>query len=113
MQVWVMSRHGTRYPSLEMIEKLKKLNQLKSMITAESTLCPEDITAIRNWNFNLTKDDNNMLQRQGVEELKSLAIRLKRKFPQIFETPYNETKFKVCMLKYVKIIKMSVLHIST
>jgi len=36
-----------------------------------------------------------MLQKQGVEELKSLAVRLKRQFPQVFNTPYNDAKFKV------------------
>lgn len=95
MQVWMVSRHGTRYPSREKIEKLKKLNELKTKITADATLCAEDVAAIKNWSMNLTKDDHNMLQRQGIEELKSLAIRLKRQFPQIFNTPYNETKFKV------------------
>lgn len=95
MQVWLMSRHGTRNPSRNKIEELKKLNEIKTMITTESTLCAEDIVAIRNWNLNLTKDDHYTLQRQGVEELKSLAERLKRKFPQIFNTSYNATKFKV------------------
>jgi len=95
IQVWLVSRHGTRYPSREKIEKLKKLNDFKTMITAESTLCAEDVAAIENWNFNLTKSDDNMLQKQGVEELKSLAVRLKRQFPQVFNTPYNDAKFKV------------------
>ncbi|XP_015377216.1 PREDICTED: multiple inositol polyphosphate phosphatase 1-like [Diuraphis noxia] len=94
MQVWMVSRHGTRYPSRKKIEELKKLNELKTMITAESTMCPEDIVAIKNWNTNLTKEDHYMLQRQGVEELKSLAIRLKRQFPQLFNNPYSESNFK-------------------
>jgi len=95
MQVWLVSRHGTRYPSRKKIEELKKLNELKTMITAESTMCPEDIVAIKNWDTNLTKDDHYMLQRQGVEELKSLGARLKRQFPQIFNNPYTEANFKV------------------
>ncbi|KAE9536777.1 hypothetical protein AGLY_006839 [Aphis glycines] len=94
LQVWMVSRHGTRYPSKKKIEELKKLNELKTMITAESTMCPEDIVAIKNWNTNLTKDDHYMLQRQGVEELKSLAVRLKRQFPQLFNNPYTENNFK-------------------
>jgi len=96
MQVWVVSRHGTRYPSRKKIEELtKKLNELKTMITAESTMCPEDIVAIKNWNTNLTTNNHYMLQRQGVEELKSLAFRLKRQFPQIFNNPYTDANFKV------------------
>lgn len=95
MQVWLVSRHGTRYPSRNNIEQLKKLNELKTMITAESTMCAEDIAAIRNWNLNLTENDHYMLQRQGIEELKSLAVRLKRQFPQVFNTPYDDKKFKV------------------
>lgn len=65
------------------------------MITTESTMCAEDINAIKNWNINLTKDDHYMLNRQGIEEIKSLAMRLKKQFPQIFNTPYDESKFKV------------------
>jgi len=95
LQVWLVSRHGTRYPSKKKIDELKKLNELKTIITAESTMCPEDIVAIKNWNTNLTKNDHYMLQRQGVEELKSLAVRLKRQFPQIFNNPYTENNFKV------------------
>lgn len=100
MQVWLVSRHGTRYPSRKKIEELKKLNELKTMITDESTMCPEDIVAIKNWNINLTKDDHYMLQRQGVEELKSLAVRLKRQFPQIFNNPYTEDNFKVLKFNF-------------
>lgn len=95
MQVWIMSRHGTRYPSKENIEELKTLTNFKTMITAESTMCMEDIAAIKNWNLNLTKDDHYMLNRQGIEETKSLVMRLKRQFPQIFNTPYDDSKFKV------------------
>lgn len=100
MQVWMVSRHGTRYPPREKIEKLKKLNELKMLITADTTLCAEDVAAIKNWNTDLTMNQHNMLQRQGIEELKSLAIRLKRHLPQIFNTPYNETKFKVCNVRH-------------
>lgn len=94
-QVWLLSRHGTRYPSEEDIEELQKLNDLKTMITADSTLCPEDIDAIRKWTLNTTKTDHYMLHSQGVEELKSLATRLKTQFPQIFNTSYSDDKFKV------------------
>lgn len=75
--------------------QLKKLNVFKTMITTESTLCAEDIAAIRDWKFNLTKDNHLMIQKQGIEDLKSLAIRLKRQFPQVFNTPYTDVKFKV------------------
>lgn len=96
MQLWLVSRHGTRYPSYEKIEELKGLNRFKYMITADTTMCPEDVRAIRDWNpLNLTKDDHYMLQRQGIEELKSLAARLKRQLPQLFNTAYDDTKFKV------------------
>ncbi|VVC26257.1 Histidine phosphatase superfamily,Histidine phosphatase superfamily, clade-2,Histidine acid [Cinara cedri] len=94
MQLWLMSRHGTRYPSREKIEELKELDRFKAMITADTTMCQEDVEAIRNWNLNLTADNHYMLQRQGVEELKSLAARLKRRLPQLFNTEYDETKFK-------------------
>jgi multiple inositol-polyphosphate phosphatase/2,3-bisphosphoglycerate 3-phosphatase len=98
MQVWMVSRHGTRYPSQEMIENLKKLHDFKTMITTESMLCPEDIATIRNWKFNLTSSFHYMLHRQGIEELKSLALRLKRLLPQIFNSTFDKNKYKVRIL---------------
>lgn len=95
MQVWLLSRHGTRYPSRKKIESLKKLQEFKAMITSQSKLCQEDIQAIKDWSFNASSNDHYNLHRQGVEELKSLATRLKRQFPQIFNTPFNDAKFKV------------------
>ncbi|XP_050440391.1 multiple inositol polyphosphate phosphatase 1-like [Adelges cooleyi] len=95
IQVWMMSRHGTRYPSRETITEFKtKLNLLKAKITEQSPMCWDDINAIRNWNTNLTIQDHYMLQAQGIEELKTLALRLKRQFPNLFSTNYDASKFK-------------------
>lgn len=91
----MMSRHGTRHPSEEKIEELKTLNNFKTEITAESTMCPEDIAGIKNWDLNMTKNDHYLLNTQGIEEIKLLAMRLKRQFPQIFNTAYDDSKFKV------------------
>lgn len=96
MQLWLVSRHGTRYPSRKLIEKFKELNQFKDMITVDTTMCPEDVKAIRDWKpSNITEDDQYQLHTQGFEELKSLAARLKRQLPQLFNTAYDEKKFKV------------------
>ncbi|XP_050524904.1 multiple inositol polyphosphate phosphatase 1-like [Daktulosphaira vitifoliae] len=95
VQIWMMSRHGTRYPSKEMIMEFKtKLNLLKSNISSLSPMCWEDINAIRNWNVNLSSLNHYSLHDQGVKELKTLALKLKQLFPQIFNTSYKDSKFK-------------------
>lgn len=98
LQIWLLSRHGTRHPTAKVIEKISNLNMYKNQITENSTLCKKDIDAIKSWKFNLTKNDNNELNSQGVEDLSSLGFRLKNVYSDIFNESYNPTKFNVIYL---------------
>ncbi|VVC26256.1 Hypothetical protein CINCED_3A024650 [Cinara cedri] len=91
LQVWMLCRHGTRYPSKHMIKKINRLDRFKTMITDMSQ---EKLRAIYNWKSHLTLNNDCNLQSRGVEEMKSLATRLKSQLPQLFKSQYDEISFK-------------------
>lgn len=93
-----MSRHGTRHPAAKVIDKISKLTKYTSTITEKSTLCKEDIEAIKSWEFDLTKADGNMLNSRGVDDMRSLGLRLRTVYSDVFDEPYNPTTYKAIML---------------
>lgn len=95
LQLWLLSRHGTRHPTADIIEKISGLTQYKHSITEYSTLCKEDIDAIKKWDFNLTKQDASKLNSQGANDLSSLGSRLRNVYKDLFDEPYNTETFKV------------------
>lgn len=95
LQLWLLSRHGTRHPTVDVIDKISNLTYYKNQITENSTLCQEDIDAIKTWSFNLTRLDGSKLNSQGADDLSSLGSRLKHLYEQIFNETYNSDTFKV------------------
>jgi len=95
LQLWLLSRHGTRHPSADIIDKISSLTHYKHQITENSTLCKEDIDAIKEWNFSLTKQDGNKLNSQGIDDLSSLGSRLRHLYKDVFNEHYNTQTFKV------------------
>lgn len=98
MQLWLLSRHGTRHPDADIINEISSLNEFKNEITENSNLCKEDIEAIKTWIFNLTKQDGNRLNSQGVKDLSSLGLRLKSLYKDIFDQPYNPITYSVILI---------------
>lgn len=92
----MLSRHGTRHPHEDQIEKITKLIDLAKNINSENaSLCSEDIKALKKWNFSLTKNDSCILNSQGIRDLSSLGIRLKSVYKDIFDEAYNPTTYQV------------------
>lgn len=98
MQLWLLSRHGTRHPAGFVIEKMYNLLEYRHKFTNKSSLCKEDIIAIQNWTISLTKKDGYILNSQGIDDLSSLGSRLRNAFGDIFNEPYNSVSFKVIQL---------------
>lgn len=98
LQLWLLSRHGTRHPAAKIIDKLSNLTDYMNVMTENSTLCKEDIEAIKSWKFNLTKTDGNKLNMQGVHDIQSLGIRLQNVYKDIFNETYNPATFKVGLI---------------
>lgn len=95
LQLWLLSRHGTRHPAASVIGKIASLTYYKNQIIENSTLCQADLEAIKKWDFNLTEKDGNKLNSQGVDDLLSLGLKFKNLYPDIFNEPYNPETFKV------------------
>lgn len=103
-----MSRHGTRHPAANVIDQISKLSEYTNITTGNSTLCKEDIEAIKSWKFNLTETDGNKLNGQGASDLQSLGFRLRNLYNDIFNEPYNPITYKV-ILFYVYQIRAKLL----
>ncbi|XP_025191415.1 multiple inositol polyphosphate phosphatase 1-like [Melanaphis sacchari] len=95
LQLWLLSRHGTRHPSRTVIDKISNLKEYTKIITDNSSLCKEDFDAIKTWIFNLTEKDENKLNSQGVNDLLSLGLRLQSVYEDIFNQPYNPITYSV------------------
>lgn len=86
-KIWVIIRHGSRFPTGKELEKMQKLNPLKEMIMANykkpeikrnvCRLCDADYQLLKNWQWheNLTVENSNRL----AEKVYNL-IRLFTKF---------------------------------
>lgn len=58
-------------------------------------MCEGDLQALKHWswNQNLTEQYKNDLTYQGWEDMKGIAIRYKRIFPEIFDGVYDSDKY--------------------
>ncbi|CAH1736207.1 multiple inositol polyphosphate phosphatase 1-like [Aphis gossypii] len=95
LQLWMLSRHGTRHPGRDTIHKISNLNEYKNNLTNNSSLCKEDFEAIKTWVFNLTEKDEYKLNSQGINDLSSLGLRLQSLYEDIFNQPYNPMTYSV------------------
>lgn len=96
LQLWMLSRHGTRHPEEHQIDKISKLTEYAKKISIDnSSLCQEDIDMIKKWTYNLNKNDSCMLNSQGVRDLSSLGIRLKNVYKDIFNEDFNLATYNV------------------
>lgn len=87
LQLWMLSRHGTRHPSEVLIDRMNKLYAHKNTLTDKSSLCQKDQEAIKNWKLNLTIVDGYTLNNQGIIDLLSLGSRLRNSYGDIFNIP--------------------------
>ncbi|XP_015111808.1 multiple inositol polyphosphate phosphatase 1 [Diachasma alloeum] len=91
-QIWMLSRHGIRYPNADDIVKLMELRNVRDQILinheqrSDGRLCNEDLDNLRNWspNANMTTQMAKELTPQGMTESKLLAGQIRVAFPQLF-----------------------------
>lgn len=88
VQIWMLARHGTRYPRKSEILRMKDLPALRDQILrnyerrdVEKKLCEKDLANLGKWTYNLTTDLDNALTFQGHDDLLFLAKRMRSKFP--------------------------------
>ncbi|XP_031777741.1 multiple inositol polyphosphate phosphatase 1 [Nasonia vitripennis] len=107
VQMWVLTRHGTRFPGRKAITQLHTLPKLRDQITynhdtrGNGRLCNTDLENLRSWqlNPNLTDALANFLTAQGEQDMRLLARRLQSEFPEILRPDpqtisYQNYKFR-------------------
>lgn len=99
VKLWMLSRHGTRYPGKNKIEDMKMATNLRDKIVQNyeenyGDLCQKDAQNFKKWTFNLTTDLSNELTSQGQEDLRLHAARLKDSFPTLFNVPFTGKQFQ-------------------
>ena len=91
---WLVSRHGTRYPSKSGIDAI---NQILPNLTRikNSEFCEKDIQLLKNWQpQDLSLDDAKKLHAEGEKELLLMAERFQFRFPHLLRQDYHEENFK-------------------
>ncbi|CAK9834098.1 Multiple inositol polyphosphate phosphatase 1 [Anthophora retusa] len=100
MQIWMLIRHGTRYPGRNEIEDMKhKLPTLRRNIIANhrknkrGDLCAKDLERLRRWEMEsgFGKSKHKLLKEEGKNELIHLGERFKRYFPQLLQSDPADT----------------------
>ena len=98
LKLYQQSRHGTRAPTKKRIKELAQLSiRLESLLkSADDTLTGEThgsqqiLSWLRGWQSPWDiKKTNGELTREGEEELYNLGMRLRERFPQIFDEDYH------------------------
>ncbi|XP_068183081.1 multiple inositol polyphosphate phosphatase 1-like [Antennarius striatus] len=88
-------RHGTRYPTIKNIKKMRKLYDLvKSSASGGESWLQEIQTQ---WTMWYTEDMDGRLVHKGVNDLKHLAIRLSKLFPSLI----SEEKLRGGFIKFI------------
>ncbi|XP_033215557.1 multiple inositol polyphosphate phosphatase 1 isoform X2 [Belonocnema kinseyi] len=93
IQIFVISRHGTRYPGSKVIPKMKTLLNLRQQIVFNHEerkmghLCEEDLQNFKFWQLDehVREDMADFLSPQGEADLKELALRLREGFPSLLK----------------------------
>ncbi|CAL4073625.1 unnamed protein product, partial [Meganyctiphanes norvegica] len=100
-QVWLLTRHGTRYPTKNdmgrLMEYLPKLSQQIAENHQQGRGCLEedDISQLASWVAPYSARDREQLQETGYDELYEIGQHWKEMFPELFSVPYSPEKFKI------------------
>ncbi|XP_033329855.2 multiple inositol polyphosphate phosphatase 1 [Megalopta genalis] len=99
-KIWLMVRHGTRYPGKKyipsMIKMLPKLQQtiLDNYQKGETTLNDEDIILLKDWKITFTEDDIMRLADEGGNEMIDLAERYQSRFSSLMPELYSNKTYR-------------------
>ncbi|KAF4532550.1 hypothetical protein B566_EDAN010842, partial [Ephemera danica] len=99
LQIWMMFRHGTRYPSTKDIVTMNnRLPQLKDQIIGNQnngTLCGSEIEKLGERRVHFEPNDDQRLAVQGEIEMIELAKRFMDRFPTILDQRYSNESYKM------------------
>lgn len=111
-KIWMMIRHGTRFPNKKDIKLMKNdLSDVQEKIIKKfeknhSELSSDFIRRLSKWKFSVKKDQAQHLTEEGENELIDLAERMQSRFPTLFVDNYKKELFKVtlstCLVIYFR-----------
>lgn len=99
-QIWILSRHGTRYPAADDYDKFSALTSLRDQIIRnhevnhEGDLCDKDLDNLRNWSLKFTPDLGEVLTKQGEDDMRLMAQRFKNRYPSLFNEGYRQDLYE-------------------
>uniref|UniRef100_A0A1B6KA08 Multiple inositol polyphosphate phosphatase 1 n=2 Tax=Graphocephala atropunctata TaxID=36148 RepID=A0A1B6KA08_9HEMI len=98
LQLWLVCRHGTRYPgynSFQWFDNLKVIRDgiVINYIANKTTLCSADIENLKAWQFDVNTTEANKLTSQGRQDLYELGQRFRSYFPELLNSSYSPDKF--------------------
>ncbi|EZA54626.1 Multiple inositol polyphosphate phosphatase [Ooceraea biroi] len=90
-QIWMLAAHGTRCPTINEINEIVGLTELKEQILhnheirGDGHMCNRDLENLRRWRPDeyLAPQRAEVLTPQGVEDMRLLARRLQSNFPEL------------------------------
>ncbi|XP_046601195.1 multiple inositol polyphosphate phosphatase 1-like isoform X1 [Neodiprion lecontei] len=104
IQIWMMIRHGTRYPGTREIRGMRSLPKLRNQIiynhevrginVIAGRLCADDLVNLKRWRLSkfITYENSDQLNRQGIEDMNLLGKRIRNNFPELFPPAVTEVK---------------------
>ncbi|KAK7068393.1 hypothetical protein SK128_007921 [Halocaridina rubra] len=100
-QVWLLNRHGTRYPTGNDMDRLVRvLPSVAKQVVANydqgrGCLPDKDVDNLRDWFPPYGPRDKENLQEMGFDELYSIGEYWRDLYPHLFNVEYDPYKFKV------------------
>lgn len=109
-KIWLILRHGTRYPSKKYIPRMiNELPQLQRIILENyenniTSLSSVDAALFKEWKPSFTQRNMMKLTTEGENEMIDLGERYQARFPSLMPEAYNNRTYKVCIAKYLIIL---------
>ncbi|XP_048516389.1 multiple inositol polyphosphate phosphatase 1-like isoform X2 [Athalia rosae] len=100
-KIWMMLRHGTRFPGKDMtirwIERLPKLQEkiLQNYYMKKSSISAEAAEEFVKWSQTLSIKDNSKLHAEGEREMFDLAKRCQARFTTLLSGKFNNESYKI------------------
>lgn len=99
VKLWMLVRHGTRYPKAKLIEEMtSRLPTLRDIIIEHNTKSNEflynsDLQAFKKWEIKLANTDKMKLTHEGEEEMLNISERMQSRFPSLLSNIYSNTSY--------------------
>ena len=94
-KIWLLSRHGTRYPSKQGIKLMNEVipTILENIDESKTKLCPEDLKLMNEWNSNAVENQAKNLHPEGELELLNLGENYQNFLPDLLNEDYHDQDY--------------------